>query len=167
MTDPSSLQDFGQGARATLMGAAVEAQRLGLAVTEAEHLLLALAAEPLSPAGALLAEVGLDHAGALAALKAEREHSLRAAGVDPAASEALRPTRLPVTRARWGSTIRDVIDRGATIARSSGRRDRRAFRQTDLLAGLLSLEVGTVPRALAYAGVDREDLLARARGSDS
>ncbi|MBK7820837.1 MAG: hypothetical protein IPJ61_07085 [Tessaracoccus sp.] len=167
MSDPSGLPDLGQSARATLMGAAVEAQRLGLATTEAEHLLLALAAEPLTPAGALLAEVGLDHAGTLAALKAERAHSLRAAGVDPAAAEHLRPTRLPITKARWGSTLRDVINRGAHLARSSGRRDPRAFRQLDLLAGLLDLEYGTVPRALAYAGIDRERLLSTARGPAS
>ncbi|MFT3888620.1 MAG: hypothetical protein QM713_10725 [Arachnia sp.] len=99
----------------------------------------------------------------MAALRTEREHSLRAAGVDPAASDALTPTRLPITRARWGSSIREAIDRGAKEARSAGHRDRRAFRQADLLLGLLSLEVGTVPRALAYAGIDREALAAKAR----
>jgi ATP-dependent Clp protease ATP-binding subunit ClpA len=145
------------------MGAAVEAQRRGLDVAEAEHLLLALAAESLNPAGRLLAEVGLDHAGVTAALRTERERSLQVAGVDPAAAVGITATRLPPPRARWGASIREAFKRGSEEARSSGRRDRRGWRQTDLLIGLLKLEIGTVPRALAYAGIDREALAARAR----
>jgi hypothetical protein len=36
------------------------------------------------------------------------------------------------------------------------------LRSTDLLAGILEAELGTVPRALAIAGVDRVVLVARA-----
>jgi D-alanyl-D-alanine carboxypeptidase len=35
----------------------------------------------------------------------------------------------------------------------------RSRRATDLLVGILSAELGTVPRALALAGVDRTELL--------
>jgi D-alanyl-D-alanine carboxypeptidase len=38
------------------------------------------------------------------------------------------------------------------------------LRSTDLLAGILEAELGTVPRALAIAGIDRAALATRARG---
>ncbi len=163
MSDTFEPNSFGQNLRATFMGAAVEAQRRGLDVAEAEHLLLALSAEALSPAGRLLAEVGLDHAGVTQALLVERERSLQVAGVDPSAAAGLTATRLPPSRPRWGASIREAILRSAKVARTSGRRERRLWRQTDLLLGLLSLDIGTVPRALAYAGIDKEALAARAR----
>lgn len=158
--DPGS---YGQSVRVTFMGAALEAQRRGLDVAEAEHLLLALAAESLNPAGRLLAEVGLDHAGVTEALRVERERSLQVAGFDPAASSGITATRLPPARARWGTSIREAFARGADEARRAGHRDRRMWRQTDMLIGLLRLDIGTVPRALAYAGIDREALATRAR----
>jgi len=48
------------------------------------------------------------------------------------------------------------------------RHDRRRarLRGTDLLAGILEAEFGTVPRALAIAGIDRAELLSRARRSE-
>jgi D-alanyl-D-alanine carboxypeptidase len=39
------------------------------------------------------------------------------------------------------------------------------LRPAHLLLGVLQAQVGTVPRALALAGVDRSDLLARVRHS--
>jgi hypothetical protein len=165
MTDGFDPGSYGQSVRVTLLGASVEAQRRGVDVAEAEHLLLALAAESLSPVGRLLADVGLDHAGVLDALAVERERSLAVAGVDPSASAGLQATRLPPTRTRWGASLREAILRGANDAKAMGRRDRRAWRQSDLLIGLLALDIGTVPRALAYAGVDREALAARARAA--
>ncbi|MDQ7992847.1 MAG: Clp protease N-terminal domain-containing protein [Propionicimonas sp.] len=165
MSDAFDPGAYGQNVRVTLMGAAVEAQRRGLDIAEAEHLLLALAAESLSPAGRLLAEVGFDHPGVTTALRVERERSLQVAGVDPSAAAGLHATRLPPPRARWGASIREAIKRGAEDAKASGRRDRRAWRQTDLLIGLLLLDIGTVPRTFAYAGVDSDALLARARAT--
>jgi len=38
------------------------------------------------------------------------------------------------------------------------------LRTTDLLAGILEAELGTVPRALAIAGIDRVTLASRAWG---
>jgi ATP-dependent Clp protease ATP-binding subunit ClpA len=162
MSDGFDPGSYGQNIRVTFMGAAVEAQRRGLDVAEAEHLLLALAAESLSPVGRLLAEVGFDHAGVSAALQMERERSLAVAGVDPSASADLHATRLPPARARWGASIREAFHRGAENAKRTGRRDRRGWRQADLLVGLLALDFGTVPRAFAYARVDKEALAARA-----
>ena len=160
--DPSA---YGQSLRATMMGAAVEAQRRGADVAEAEHLLLALAAEARSPAGRVMADFGLDHAGVTRALAVERERSLRVAGVDPAASAGLQPTRLPPSRPRWGASVRDAAKRGMESAAAAGRRERRLWRATDLLIGLLALEVGTVPRALAYAGIDTDAMAAAARAA--
>jgi ATP-dependent Clp protease ATP-binding subunit ClpA len=165
MSDTFEPNTFGQNLRATFMGAAVEAQRRGLDVAEAEHLLLALSAESLSVAGRLLAEVGLDHAGVTEALRVERERSLQLAGVDPSTVVGITATRLPPTRPRWGASTREAIERGAKEARLSGRRERRAWRQTDLLIGLLALDIGTVPRALAYAGIDKDAFIARVRAA--
>jgi hypothetical protein len=162
--DPGS---YGQNIRVTFMGAAVEAQRRGLDVAEAEHLLLALAAESLSPVGRLLADIGFDHAGVVAALQVERERSLLVAGVDPSAAAGLHATRLPPARARWGASIREAFNRGAENAKRTGRRDRRGWRQTDLLIGLLALDIGTVPRAFAHAGIDKDALAARALALDA
>ena len=39
------------------------------------------------------------------------------------------------------------------------------LRSTDLLAGIVEAELGTVPRALAIAGIDRAALSSRARMS--
>jgi ATP-dependent Clp protease ATP-binding subunit ClpA len=167
MSDTFEPNSFGQNVRATFMGAAVEAQRRGLDVAEAEHLLLALSAESLSVAGRLLAEVGLDHAGVIEALRVERERSLQVAGVDPSAAAGITATRLPPSRPRWGASIREAMLRGSKEARASGRRERRAWRQTDLLIGLLALDIGTVPRALAYAGIDKDALVARVRAAGS
>ena len=58
-----------------------QARLLGAPRVEAEHLLLALAATPRWPAGALLADEGLNRAGVLAALDTEFERSLGAVGI--------------------------------------------------------------------------------------
>ena len=69
-----------------------EAMRRGASQVDAEHLLLSIAATD-DPAAAALAEFGLDHAAIDAALRGEREHALRAAGIEPVADERLRATR--------------------------------------------------------------------------
>jgi hypothetical protein len=62
-------------------------------------------------------------------------------------------------------TSAKVAFRRALIGSRHDRR-RARLRGTDLLAGILEAEFGTVPRALAIAGIDRAALLARARQSE-
>jgi ATP-dependent Clp protease ATP-binding subunit ClpA len=142
-----------------VMRAIEEATRRGSANVEAEHLLLAISAGD-DVAGLTLAEFGLDHAGVDAALRGEREHALRAAGIEPVAEERLAATRR--SRPGWGASIREALRRADFRAhrdRPRGERERLAV--ADTLIGLLRADLGTVPRALAYAGVDRPALIAR------
>ena len=67
--------------RVVVRAAEEEAQGLGSGTVEAEHLLLALAADEDGPAGRLLADSGLGHDALLAALERETERSLAAVGV--------------------------------------------------------------------------------------
>ena len=136
-----------------------EAIRRGAPAVEAEHLLLAISAGN-DVAGRTLAEFGLDHGGVDAALRGERERSLRAAGIEPVAEERLRATRN--SRPIWGATVREALRRADFRAhRSRGRAERERLAITDALVGILRAELGTVPRALTYAGVDRQALIAR------
>jgi ATP-dependent Clp protease ATP-binding subunit ClpA len=133
-----------------------EAARRGAANVEAEHLLLAIAATD-DPAGRTLAEFGLDHAGVEAALRREREQSLRAGGVEPVDAARLQAT--PGTRPGWGTSLREALRRARYHAR--GHRDRRRLAVADTLIGVLRADLGTVPRALTAAGVDRDALVSR------
>ncbi|GAB3580518.1 hypothetical protein GCM10027406_20170 [Leifsonia lichenia] len=144
--------------RETVTRAVEEARLRGASLVEAEHLLLALSVTDGSKAQRALAAAGLDHAGIEAALRAEREASLRAAGVEPVPEERLTATPRS-SRPRWGTTARDALVRAHKVAARG--RDRRTA-ESDLLAGILTIELGTVPRAIVLAGVDRAALLAAA-----
>ena len=96
-----------------------EAQALGSATIEAEHLLLALAGDRDGPTGRLLADCGLARDGVLEALERESARSLAAVGVDihdvapssASSSPRLRP-RLAASSKRaleWG--LRTAIAR--------------------------------------------------------
>ena len=145
--------------RAALRGAHDEAQALGSSTVEAEHLLLALAADEHDPTGRLLVESGLDHEEVRGALELETERSLGAVGV--ALSEFTLPetTGAPRRRPKLAASARRVIERAARIM--AARRDRR-ITSSHLLLGILGADIGTVPRALAAADVDREALAVRA-----
>lgn len=135
-----------------------EARLLGSRTVEAEHLLLALAADGDSPSGRLLAEAGLNPAGVRRALDLETERSLSAVGVSPrdlAVGRATPPRRSP----RLGASLKRAIQQAGlfTVAHGSGE-----ITAAHLLAGVLSAEIGTVPRALAAVAVDRSALLSRA-----
>ncbi|MEO7015965.1 MAG: hypothetical protein ABI130_00500, partial [Leifsonia sp.] len=107
-------------------------------------------------AGALDA-AGLDHAGIEAALRAERSASLQAAGVAPIPEDLL--AAMPrLGRPRWGTSAREVLGR----AHREAVRSHNHTAETDLLTAILGLELGTVPRALALAGVDRAAIVAHA-----
>jgi ATP-dependent Clp protease ATP-binding subunit ClpA len=146
----------GASLKAVIMEAIDEAIRRGAQNVEAEHLLLAIAAGH-EVAARTLAEFGLDHEGVDAALRGEREHALRAAGIEPVAEERLQATRR--SRPGWGASIREALRRAPYRARSRPDRERLAI--ADTLIGILRADLGTVPRALAYAGVEPAALISR------
>src|SRR5215831_17511762 len=121
---------------------------------EAEHLLLALARQPATTAHQLLVDAYLDYDQLREALDAEFEGSLASIGITLAdfdLSATPASSRFP----RWGASAKAALGRAAKIAGS-----RRGSRVTPghLLLGILRAPVGTVPRALDRAGVDRTKL---------
>jgi hypothetical protein len=102
--------------------------------------------------------VGLDHRAIREALEREFRHGLDVAGVVvgdlPPPREAARPP------SRIGTSGKRALERAVGIARM---RPRKELRPANLLLGVLEGNVGTVPRALALAGVDKDDLSARVR----
>ncbi|MGO1054727.1 Clp protease N-terminal domain-containing protein [Crossiella sp. CA198] len=131
-----------------ILRGAEEAQAEAGSTIEAQHLLLAIAAEP----DPVLAAAGLDRAAIRAALDTEFAHSLAAAGVDRAAFD-LRSTPSPDRPTKVGATAKLALERG--FARVSRKKD---LRPAHITLGVLLAEVGTVPRALALAGIDRAGL---------
>ncbi|WP_433235935.1 Clp protease N-terminal domain-containing protein [Streptosporangium sp. CA-135522] len=133
-----------------------EAHTDGSATIEAHHLLLAIAAERETTTHQALASAGLDHRAIRDALDREFEHSLNAAGVSRAAFDLPRPSSAPELPSQLGASAKLALERGfASIAR------KKDLRPAHLLLGILQAQVGTVPRALALAGIDQADLQAR------
>ncbi|MFJ5886152.1 Clp protease N-terminal domain-containing protein [Kitasatospora cineracea] len=164
------MSAFDRYLHALLLRAADEARQDGSATTDAHHLLLALATDPApgtatdqapntapgtAPAAVrrLLADAGLDRDGVRAALDREFAHSLHAVGVRPEAHRLPRPTP-GVEASRLGASTKLALERSFATAR---KKDQSA---AHLLLGILRAEVGTVPRALALSGIDREQLIA-------
>jgi D-alanyl-D-alanine carboxypeptidase len=144
---------------ATLVQGEREAREGGSATVEAHHLLLALATDRESATQHLLASAGLDRPTIRAALEREFEQSLAVAGVSLAAG--VPPSRsVPEGSPELGASAKLAIERGVG---SAGRR--RELRPAHLLLGILQARVGTVPRALDLAGVDRAGLVERVRWS--
>ncbi len=142
-----------------------EAIKDGARFIEAEHMLLALAAAAETGAGRLLIESGLDHDRLAAALRNEQRQSLAFAGIQAPAvrrGEATEPDR----DVSMGTSAKAALMR-ALHASHRERPRRRRLQGIDLLVGVLGAELGTVPRALAIAGVDRAALIARARAAGS
>lgn len=141
--------------RVSLARARVEAKQAGSRALEAEHLILALAAERDSAPAKLLAEAGLDYEKLMDAFREERRQSLAYAGVELAFPPVADSRGTPL----WASSAKEALMRGHTVA-THARRGR--LNGVDLLVGILQAGLGTVPRALALAGIDREALIARA-----
>jgi ATP-dependent Clp protease ATP-binding subunit ClpA len=149
------FERFTKDARTVVKDAEAEAHSLGSPAIEAEHLLLAIARHPDKPAGRALAEVGLDHHGVHHALEAETDRSLLAVGITPA---ELEPPGGPVAttgRIRVAASARLALERALRAALD---RDSRRIEPAHILLGILRAEAGTVPRALAIAEVDRNEL---------
>lgn len=149
------MAGFDKYLRATLDRAGTEARQDGSATIEAHHLLLAMAAEPGDPVGRILTAAGLDRATIRSALDREFEHSLAAVGVSIAEFGLAPATPDPQRTLHPGASIQLALERSI---KAGGRRE---LEPAHLLLGVLRAEVGTVPRALDLAGVDRDALIAR------
>ena len=157
MADPSILD-----LRRTIRLARDEARAQGSARIEAEHLLLALAAQPQLSAGSLLWGDGLGPDAIRQALDLEFAHSLGAIGIS-LHGFALPDTRLSVLGAVPMGRSAKLAWQRAIQARSGRGRDRRRLDSLHLLIGILGGETGTVARALAISGFDRHAISAQAR----
>jgi D-alanyl-D-alanine carboxypeptidase len=129
---------------------------------EAEHLLLALSARQGTPAQRVLDEAGLDHQAIRSALRAEFERSLAGAGVSLPAGQLPSSSPDPSRKPRVGTSARWALHRAVVAAKA---RDASRLDPLHVLIGVLSAEVGTVPRSLDGAGVGRSDLLTRAESA--
>jgi D-alanyl-D-alanine carboxypeptidase len=99
--------------------------------------------------------------GAVAALDREFAASLRVAGVELADFDLPPATADPHRDPDLGTSAKLVLERAI---RSAGRVPGR-IRPAHLLLGVLGAQAGTVPRALALAGVDRAELTERTRAT--
>lgn len=151
------LEVFGRYVQAIIERGADEAQQTGSATIEAEHLLLAIAAEQEATTQRLLSAVGLDHAAIRDALDKEFRQSLGGAGVSVADRDLLRPRKSASRPSKVGESAKLALKRGTAV--------KKDLRPVHLLLGILQLKFGTVPRALALAGVDQAGLRARAQES--
>jgi D-alanyl-D-alanine carboxypeptidase len=148
---------FDKYLHAVIVRATHEAREDGSATVEAHHLLLSIAAEREAIAHQVLTSAGLDHRAVRDALDREFEHSLRTIGVSPAAYDLPRPS-LASEQPRMGASAKLALERSfSSVVR------KKELRPTHLLLGILQAQVGTVPRALALAGVDQAELVDRVR----
>lgn len=156
MADTTDLPD---DLRQIVIAAIDQAAARNSSSAEAEDLLLAIAASR-SPIAGILASAGLDHAGILRLLRAERERSLAALGIPPIDQEQLRATPR-AARPTWGASLRAAVLR----AHQPGARGRARRRLTaaNVAISVLTVGYGTVPRALAYGGIDRDALIGQIR----
>jgi ATP-dependent Clp protease ATP-binding subunit ClpA len=150
---------FGKKTQFVVVQAQEEARALGSPTVEAEHLLLALARRTGDPAAAALAEAGLDHTTVTEALETERDETLAAVGVSVSAFD-LPPVAPAKSRPGWGTSAKLSLERALHAA---GERGERGIEPAHLLLGVLLAEAGTVPRALARAGVVPAELERRTR----
>ncbi|MET9610371.1 Clp protease N-terminal domain-containing protein [Streptomyces sp. NPDC006512] len=150
------MSAFDQYLHAVIVRAMDEARGDGSATIDAHHLLLSLAADQGSTAQQALASAGLDRAAVREALDREFEHSLSVVGVSPAAYDLPRPSHAS-HQPKMGASARLALDRSFASAR------KKDLRSAHLLLGILQAQVGTVPRALALAGVDQAELADRVR----
>jgi D-alanyl-D-alanine carboxypeptidase len=126
---------------------------------EAEHMLLALTSPQGGQARDLLAEAGLDHDAVQLALAADIERTLALVGVRLAGGRMPRPAHYRGRKPRIGNSAKWVLHRSVAAAKGS---TANKIEPRHILVGLLNARVGSVPRALDLAGIDRPALIARA-----
>jgi ATP-dependent Clp protease ATP-binding subunit ClpA len=149
------FERFVKEARQAVKRAEDSARALGSPTIEAEHLLIALANHPA------VRDAGLDRQALLDALERETERSLASVGVAASDFELPRPRRREGPL-RFGTSAKLAMQRSLRVR--AGKRQRE-LTSTHVLLGVLRAEVGTVPRALEIAGVDRAELAARAEAT--
>ena len=147
---------FHEFMKATLNQAGHEARADGSTSVEAEHLLLAMATQSTTDVGRFLVLMGLGHGALRAALDREFEQALKSAGVSLDAPASRRAPNAMGAAPPIGTSVRHALERGMHGVRG-------APRPGHLLLGVLLAEVGSVPRALALAGVDRSALIGQVR----
>lgn len=150
------MMAFDEFLKATLDQAGHEARADGSTTIEAEHLLLAMATQSTTEVGRFLLVMGLDHGALRAALDREFEQALKTAGVSLDASAQRRAPSAPSAVVQVGTSVRHALERGMAGIRQKPR-------PGHLLLGVLQAEVGSVPRALALAGVNRAALIGQVR----
>lgn len=145
--------------RSVIGVAMIEATNRASSTVEAEHLLLAFLFDRNNPATRLLAEHGLTYEALTEALKREREQTLAAIGINIPDPERLRAApRVRAGGPRFSASAKEVWERvGKRVRARRGRAQR--YTNADFIYCLLSLELGTLPRALARGGFDRAGLL--------
>ncbi|MFF2659782.1 Clp protease N-terminal domain-containing protein [Kitasatospora sp. NPDC058032] len=149
------MSAFDKYLHAVILRATDEARADGSSTVDAQHLLLSLAADQGSTAQRLLASAGLDRGAVRTALDREFEHSLSLVGVAPAARDL--PAASPAIQdPALGASAKLALERSFATAR------KKDLRSAHLLLGILEARIGTVPRTLALAGVDRAELAQRA-----
>jgi D-alanyl-D-alanine carboxypeptidase len=146
---------FAKSTRIVVADATEEARAAGLRQAEPEHFLLALTGCPqVAP---VLAGAGLDRDGVRSAIDAQTTEAL--AGVGVSADDYGLPDPSPVP-GQIGLTTGSKLLLERTLKIGMRRGDKR-LEPAHLVLGLLEAEVGTVPRALSAAGVDRAALADR------
>ncbi|WP_111766871.1 Clp protease N-terminal domain-containing protein [Nakamurella deserti] len=147
-------------ARTILADAQREAEALGSPAIESEHVVLAVSARAGSSASAAMASAGLDHRRLRELLVEERRRSLATAGVDAIPDDPLHRVSRRGRSLKLATSTKSLLERAV---REAGRHRTRTIDEAQLLVAGLQAEVGTVPRLIALAGVDRDDLIARLR----
>jgi D-alanyl-D-alanine carboxypeptidase len=109
--------------------------------------------------GSASLENGLDRDGIREALARETERSLAAVGVDLADYPLPEVRAAPRRRPKLAASSKRALIRAVRFAHAH---QSRRITSPHLLIGVLEAELGTVPRALEAAGVDRQALRARA-----
>jgi ATP-dependent Clp protease ATP-binding subunit ClpA len=156
------FERFHKDSRTVVLDAMEEARVRADAKIEAEHLLLALARRAAWDAGRVLADAGLDHDRLRTALDESVWRTLEAVGVGSGAIWIPGST-LPMTgQPQWGESAKTALRRATAVAQEHGSRH---LGPTHILLGVLRADEGTVPRALAAAGVDAAELTARAEAT--
>jgi ATP-dependent Clp protease ATP-binding subunit ClpA len=152
------MTDIDSYLHTTILLATQEARQDRSTTIEAHHLLLAIAADTEPTTTELLGSVGLDRDAIRAALDREFTHALGAAGVTLAPFGLAPESTVDRRQPRLGASAKLAMERG--FASAPRKRDCRPIH---LLLGILLAHNGTVPRALALAGVDRAALVAEAQ----
>lgn len=139
-----------QSVRWVLTRARDEAAELGAADVEAEHVLLALTLADDALVKLVLARAHVEHDALRQAMQAQDEAALACVGVSREAFGM--PPSQPLRRTPgWATSTKQAIMRARKIAKAH---DRGRMSPGDLMLGVLRAQAGSVPRALAFAGVD-------------